>query len=145
MGGSGRYATDTKQKWFALTTMQNPHVTEYDNLIVMTAQALTQASGSNVPKTDLMVNVAGPTFITLSPIAARAGSIISVHGAGFHPADSAGSLTGVPVIAPVCYMQFGAMVGEFKVGNVAAGTYQITAIGSQGDRASATLTVRLGD
>jgi len=48
------HAPDTEQ-WFAVTSIENPLLEDHDNLGVLIAHGLTEASGVTVGKSDLMI------------------------------------------------------------------------------------------
>jgi hypothetical protein len=93
--------------------------------------------------TSKQVSLTHPTIL-LNPSSAGSGTTVLVSGSVFSLSDSTCSLSGTAAGDSDCSISGGMLSGSFVVGNVASGSYMITATGSSGDSASTTLSVSIG-
>lgn len=82
-----------------------------------------------------------PVSITINPTIASVGTTVQVTGSGFSLSDTSCSLSSSAVSSQSCSVAGGVLSGSFVAANVASGPYTVTATGSSGDSAAATLNV----
>jgi len=106
-----------------------------------TTSSTASSATTSLTSTSQTTTTRVPT-VSLNPVSTSAGSTVDVSGSGFSPSDTTCSISGSVVASPTCAVSGGTLTGAFTVANVAAGSYSVTATGTQaGDSASASFTV----
>jgi hypothetical protein len=133
------FTTNNQETSSSTTTQTSSTSTQSDTSTTQSSTISTVTLTTSSQATTYSYN---PPSITLATPSAIPGSIIHTSGLGFASTDTTCSLTGNAVMSQSCTISNGNLSASFTIGNVASGSYQVTATGNPlGDLASATLQV----
>jgi hypothetical protein len=136
--------TTNNQETSSSTSIQTSSTSTYTLSDTSTTQSGTTSTAISTTSSQTATNSYVPPSITLATPSAISGSTVNISGMGFASTDTTCSLTGnaAAVMSQSCTISSGDLTASFTVGNVATGSYAVTATGSPlGDLASATLQV----
>jgi hypothetical protein len=127
----------TTSSWTRTTTSSTMTTTSSSR----TTTSSTTSSTTSLTSASKTTTTVHPS-ISLNPSTNSVGSTVDVSGSAFSPSDTACSISGSVAATPTCSVSGGVLTGAFTVANVAAGSYSVTATGTQaGDSASTSFTV----